>query len=67
MVQIIKYTPIYMLDRGARSSNRYQILDIKKRIENFENGTDKSIGQSTYNILKAELTNIVSVMGEEIN
>lgn len=66
-IDSVKYTPIYMLDRGARSSNRYQILDIKKRIENFENGTDKSIGQSTYNILKAELTNIVSVMGEEIN
>ena len=62
----VKYTPIYMLDRGSRSSNRYQILDIRKRIENYENGTDKSIGQSTYNILKSELTNITSVMGEEI-
>lgn len=62
----VTYTPIYMLDRGPGSSNRYQILDIRKRIENFENGTDKSIGQSTYNILKAELTNITSVVGDEI-
>lgn len=58
----VNYTPIYMLDRGSGSSNRYQILDIKKRIENYENGTDKSIGQATYNILKAELTNINSVL-----
>ena len=63
----VKYIPIYMLDLGSSSSNRYQILDIKKRIENYENGTDKSIGQSVYNTLKAELTKITSVVGNEIN
>lgn len=62
----VTYTPIYMLDRGSGASNRYQILDIRKRIEDYEHGTDKSIGQNLYNTLKAELTKITSIMGEEI-
>jgi len=65
-IDSVKYTPIYMLDRGSGKSNRYQILDIRKRIENYENGTDKSIGQNVYTTLKTELTKITSVMGEEI-
>lgn len=65
-IDSVKYIPIYMLDKGTSSTNRYQILDIRKRIENFENGTDKSIGQNTYNVLKAELTKITSIMGEDI-
>jgi hypothetical protein len=55
-----------MLDRGASSSSRYQILDIRKRIEAYENGSDTSIGKSVYNTLKTELNNITSVMGNEI-
>lgn len=62
----VKYIPIYMLDRGSGKANRYQILDIRKRIDNYENGSDKSIGQNVYTTLKSELTQITSVMGNEI-
>lgn len=65
-IDSVKYTPIYMLRRDANSSDRYKILDIRKQIKSFENGTNKTISQSVYNTLKTELNKITSIVGEEI-
>lgn len=62
----VSYIPIYMYKSSSRSTKKYKLLDIEKSISNYENGTNKSIGQSTYNTLKTELTKIRKTMGENI-
>ena len=59
----VEYTPLYVYDKGAGKPQRYKILDIRKTTANYENGTDTSIGATTYKTLKAELAKIESIMG----
>jgi len=60
------YVPIYMYKSSSGSVQRYKVLDIEKTIANYENGTDTSIGKSTYSLLQTELTKIKNIMGENI-
>ena len=60
----IEYIPIYMYKSSVTNIHKYKVLDIEKAIMNFENGQDKSIGQSTYTILKRELNKIRNTMGD---
>lgn len=65
-INTVDYIPIYMY-RAARSGvQRYKVLDIEKAIANYEAGIDTTIGQTTYNTLKNELTKIKNTMGETI-
>ena len=57
------YTPIYMQNNGANAQNRYEIIDLKKRISDYENG-DKTVTDSLYKIYKSELTNVKKALGE---
>ena len=41
------YTPIYMQDNGANATNRYELVDLEKKIRDYENG-DKSITAAAY-------------------
>ena len=59
----VEYTPLYVYDKGAGKPQRYKILDIRKTIANYENGTDTTIGANTYKTIKAELAKIESIMG----
>lgn len=59
----VEYTPLYVYDKGAGKPQRYKILDIRQSIANYKNGTDTSIGATTYKTLKNELTKIKSIMG----
>lgn len=59
----VEYTPLYVYDKGAGKPQRYKILDIRKTIANYENGTDTSIGKATYKTLQNELAKIESIMG----
>lgn len=61
------YIPIYMYKGTTGKLRRMKVLDIEKSIANFENGTDTSIGQSTYNDLKKQLEKIKTIVGPEIN
>ena len=60
------YTPIYMQDSGAGSKDRYQIVDLNKKIKEYENG-NSDVTKNWYNIYVNELKNITSIMGEENN
>ena len=60
------YVPIYMYRSTSGSVQRYKLLDIEANIANYENGTDTSIGKTTYNTLKTSLTSIQKILGEEI-
>ena len=61
------YIPIYMYKGTPGKLRRMKVLDIEKSIKNYENGTDTSIGQSTYKDLKAQLEKIKTIVGTEIN
>lgn len=61
------YIPIYMYKGVSSKLKRMKLLDIEKSIRNYENGTDTSIGQSTYNDLKVQLEKIKKIVGNEIN
>ncbi len=58
------YIPIYMYKNPSLSLKKMKVLDIEKTISNYENGTDTSIGQTTYNYLKKQLDIIKSIVGE---
>lgn len=61
------YIPIYMYKNINSKSKKFKILDIEKTINNYESGTDTSIGQETYELLKTQLKKIKSIVGDEIN
>lgn len=61
------YIPIYMYKGAPGKLRRMKVLDIQKSINNYENGIDTSIGQSTYNDLKEQLEKIKNIVGPEIN
>ena len=60
------YVPVYCYDRGSGSKNRYELIDIKSAITEYESGDTSKINTSLYNTLKKELNNIESVLGEPI-
>ena len=47
----VKYTPIYMDDRGKSASPRYKVLNIDKSIKSYEEGTDTTISKDLYDKL----------------
>lgn len=67
-IDSVKYTPVYLYDKGANSKSRtrYTLIDINQAIKNYEDGKDNSISKSLYNTLKDELANITKTVGNEI-
>lgn len=57
------YTPIYMQDNGANAKNRYEIIDLEKRISDYENG-DKTVSESLYKTYLSELENIKKILND---
>ena len=60
----VSYVPVYMYKSSSGSTKRYKLLDITSSIAEYENGSDTSIGQSTYSTLKSELTRINKMMAK---
>lgn len=58
----VSYVPIYIYKSSSGSTKRYKLLDITSSIAEYENGSDTSIGQSTYSTLKSELTRVNKMM-----
>ncbi|MBP3708454.1 MAG: CapA family protein [Clostridia bacterium] len=57
------YTPIYMQDSGAGAKDRYQIIDLNKKIKEYESG-NSDITKAQYNTYVSELKNITNILGE---
>ena len=62
----VSYTPIYMYKNQNVSTHKFKLLNIRSAIDNYENGTDTSIGKTTYNTLRAQLEKVDS-MYQNIN
>ena len=62
----VTYTPVYMYRGPAGKLQRYKLLDIESNIQKFDDGTDTSLGTTTYNTMKQALTDIIAILGDEI-
>lgn len=65
-IDSVSYVPIYMYKRSSDGTQRYKVIDIEKAIQNYENGSDTSIGKSVYSTLQTELNKIKNTMSENI-
>lgn len=67
-IDSVKYTPVYLYDKGAtsKSRTRYTLIDINQAIKDYESGKDNSISKTLYDTLKDELSNITKTVGNEI-
>lgn len=60
------YIPVYCYNKGSSAKNRYELIDLKKSISEYENGTS-SISSSLYNTFKSELQRIEKIMNSNLN
>lgn len=60
------YVPVYCYNKGSSAKNRYELIDLKKSISDYENGTS-SISPSLYNTFKSELQRIEKIMNSNLN
>ncbi len=65
-IDSVEYTPVYCYDRVTNAKNRYELIDIRSAITEYESGDTSKINSGLYKILKVELTNIEKVLGEPI-
>ena len=56
------YIPLYIYKNPALSIKKFKVIDLKTAIEKYENGTDKSIGATAYNLFKKELDQIKKIV-----
>lgn len=47
----VEYTPIYVLDNGAKAQNRYELIDMKGTAKAYANGNTSIVNKKTYNKL----------------
>ena len=60
----VNYIPIYMYRDASLSTKKMKLLDIEKTIALYEDGTDTSIGNSTYTLLKGELEKVSEILNQ---
>lgn len=66
ILQKVSYTPIYMLDNGKNSENRYELTDMKALIREYTEGDTSKISKSTYSKLVNKLEELQKIInGEE--
>ena len=65
-IDSVDYTPVYCYDRKVKAQNRYELLDMREAIEEYESGDTSKINTSLYNTIKKELVNTEKVLGEPI-
>ena len=64
-VDNIDYIPIYMYKNPSKTIQKMKVLNIEKTLNLYETGQDTSIGESTYNYLKTQLSKINSILSKE--
>ncbi len=65
-IDCIDYTPVYCYDRGAGSKDRYELIDIRAAMTEYESGDRSKINTDLYNKIKMELANMEKVLGDPI-
>ena len=60
-----EYTPMYMLHAGESNEGRYRLLDIRKSMQDFENGDTSIVNQAVYDRLGQALRDLHTIFGTE--
>ena len=47
----VDYTPIYVLDRGEKAENRYELIDMKGTAKEYASGNKNIVSKKVYNKL----------------
>ncbi len=63
----IDYVPVYVYDKGTSVKNRYELIDIRSAMRQYESGDTSKVGAGLYKTLKSELEDIEKVLGEPID
>ena len=56
------YIPLYIYKNTAKSSKKFVLIDLRKAIAAYEDGSDKSIGSNAYTLFKKELSQIEKIV-----
>ena len=59
-IDSVDYTPFYCYDRGGSTKNRYELIDMREGIAQYESGNTEKINTNLYNILKSELQRVLA-------
>ena len=65
-INTAKYTPIYIFKDKSKSTNKFKIINLKNAVAAYEAGYTEDINQATYSTLKNELSNVQTLLGDEI-
>lgn len=58
----VDYTPIYVLDRGTKAENRYELIDMKGTAKVYAEGNKKIVNKETYNKLVEGLKKLEGII-----
>lgn len=58
----VDYTPIYVLDRGTKAENRYELIDMKGTAKAYTEGNKKIVNKETYNKLVEGLKKLEGII-----
>lgn len=58
----VDYTPIYVLDRGTKAENRYELIDMKGTAKVYAEGNKKIVNKVTYNKLVEGLKKLEGII-----
>ena len=58
----VDYTPIYVLDRGTKAENRYELIDMKGTAKAYAEGNKKTVNKETYNKLVEGLKKLEGII-----
>lgn len=58
----VDYTPIYVLDRGTKVENRYELIDMKGTAKAYAEGNKKIVNKETYNKLVEGLKKLEGII-----
>ena len=61
-IENLGYIPLYIYKNTALSLKKFVIIDLKKAIQAYEDGTNKSIGSTAYDLFKKELSQIEKIV-----
>lgn len=65
-IDSVNYIPVYCYDKGGARQDRYELIDIKTAMAEYESGNKDNVSDNLYNTIKKELVNIESVLGKPI-
>ena len=65
VLQKVDYTPIYVLDNGAKAENRFELTDMKKLAQDYANGDTSRISRKTYESIISKLEKLQNTVNSK--